>query len=464
MVGYAWHGRHLTRHAATQAVVHRLSVLGCKCFSKPVFRVGLHPQRAMRQCMQWAANMGVPCDGVVFADNTVTGYGTTGRLWKVKYMPTVDFAVHRAFDDIFELMLRTGRNVMQSLHRFRDNRFEYILPVLLQAPPDVKLQDGDVVEVALEVVRMETTNTAFVTFPSMHVREAGKTPNFLIGGMDLAANGMTVNHFLRQGCSVLMRVLLGGPVRRMRNCFLKECLGHIHPSYVLEIGGGCGGDVAMWSGATAVEIIDVVEPDTSAIDEYKRRLCHAFHGTEHKQTVVLPDGRRFRFHATEIFSLPTHVARRGCDLAVLYFCISQIVGNDTDMDALLGGLFKSRGIKHVVVAAHDHVAIGLPNEDDHVMCQMIRSSGCSDHPMLCTCEHGNGKTARLLTKVEGSRMANGIEENVFSVDRFLDRVQCYSQRAGNHGLHHRVWWPYKEVESAHWLLRTMAFVHLTSLS
>ena len=41
-VGYAWHGRHITRHAAAQAVVHRLSILGlksgffCRSTQKPV--------------------------------------------------------------------------------------------------------------------------------------------------------------------------------------------------------------------------------------------------------------------------------------------------------------------------------------------------------------------------------------------------------------------------------------------
>ena len=42
----------------------------------------------------------------------------------MKYVPTIDYAVYRAFADVYELMLRTtgtGTRV-QSLHRFSDGR------------------------------------------------------------------------------------------------------------------------------------------------------------------------------------------------------------------------------------------------------------------------------------------------------------------------------------------------------
>ena len=43
---------------------------------------------------------------------------------EVKYVPTIDYAVYRAFADVYELMLRTTGtgNRVQSLHRFSDHR------------------------------------------------------------------------------------------------------------------------------------------------------------------------------------------------------------------------------------------------------------------------------------------------------------------------------------------------------
>lgn len=42
----------------------------------------------------------------------------------MKYVPTIDYAVYRAFADVYELMLRTTGtgNRVQSLHRFSDHR------------------------------------------------------------------------------------------------------------------------------------------------------------------------------------------------------------------------------------------------------------------------------------------------------------------------------------------------------
>jgi hypothetical protein len=57
----------------------------------------------------------------------------------------------------------------------------------------LELSDGDVVELGLSVDRDWDSRQATVHFPTMHVRERGKTPNCLVGGMDLAANGMTLD-------------------------------------------------------------------------------------------------------------------------------------------------------------------------------------------------------------------------------------------------------------------------------
>ena len=455
---YARKGRYHTRHTAMLAVTRRLRDAGVPCFAKPMFPVGINPQLAIRRCLQWSQDANVPCDGVVFVSNQVIGYGTLSRLWKVKHVPTIDFSVHRAFDDVYELMLRSSQGTVQSLHRFRDDRCEYVLPVLLQPPVGVQLCDGDVVELGIQVQR---DAVARVSFPTMHVRESGKSPNYLLGGMDLTANAMNVSAFLRPECPFLMRILLRGAVREARNAFLSYTLSIIQPCHVMEIGGGCGGDASVWVGTPNLEIVDVIEPDREAVAEYKRRLMDRFDGTPHRQTVVLADGQRFRFHALPLFDINPSVARQGCDVAVLYFSISQIVSNDTDIDALLAGLFLSRGIPNVVIGMHDHTVMGLPPQDSQVSCTVLQSSGCSRHPMVCECVGGNGRTARLQTTITGSAMANGIEENVFALDRFLQRVEAFQQRRS---LCVRTWWPYRGTPSAHWLLGTMVFVWLSSVT
>lgn len=56
----------------------------------------------------------------------------------------------------------------------------------------------------------------------------------------------------------------------------------------MEIGGGRGGDAMMWVRHPTVELVDVIEPDETAVCEYQRRLAQSFHGVPHKHTVVLP--------------------------------------------------------------------------------------------------------------------------------------------------------------------------------
>ena len=193
---YTLHGQLETRHAAVQAIVRRLGLATVRC--KPFYAVEPHPHRALEACVSWAKATHVPCDGVVFADASRPGYCAQGpRLWKVKHVPTIDFALHRVpgGQAVFELMLRGAPGCVQSLHRFRSSHdgFEYRLPVLLAPPLGLELSDGDVVELGLSVDRDWDSRQATVHFPTMHVRERGKTPNCLVGGMDLAANGMTLD-------------------------------------------------------------------------------------------------------------------------------------------------------------------------------------------------------------------------------------------------------------------------------
>ena len=205
----------------------------------------------------------------------------------------------------------------------------------------------------------------------MQMRESGKPPNFLIGGMNLTANRMNVEELLHPHGSLLMRSLLQGPVRFTRNLFLRHvftmhglhvcpCIGsaYIQPHHVMEIGGGCGGDCPIWCNDSKVHIVDVVEPDTVCIQEYQRRLTTSFAGKARtrvalcdvallqSRNVVSVKHKEFRFHPCPVFDLTPDVCQRGVDLVLLYFSISQIVSCDSDTFALLGGLFLSRNVSH----------------------------------------------------------------------------------------------------------------------
>ena len=474
VVNYVNYGRYVSRYVAMCNIIRWLIRLNCPCSFKPIFHVDEAPHMAIHQCMKWAQAQRVPCDGVVFVANTQV-YASARRLWKVKYTPTIDFLLQHAYADVFELMLRSSGTLVQSLHRFSDGVTEYTLPVLVRPPDGASLTTGDVVEVSVHVQRPSLdASVASVDFPTMHIRERGKQANCLLGGMDLTARGarpfpgygrglisMSVHALVQPDCPHLLRSILSGPVRRARNSFLQGVLTRTQPSWILEIGGGCGGDAAQWASHTSVLQVDVVEPSPASVQEYQRRLVDVHGGVQHRQAIALPDGRCFRFHAKEVFDLDPAVARRGCDLAVLFFSLSQIVADDTDLDALLGGLFVSRQIRNVIIAVHDHLVDPQLPHRDGVVCTMLRSSGCSVHPLVCRCPGGNGRAGRLRITVLGSTMANGIDEFAFSVEHFLERLRVFESRhpeLGRIDVHQ--WMPWGPGE-AHWLLRSLAFLWIT---
>ena len=128
-------------------------------------------------------------------------------------------------------------------------------------------------ELGLRVRRDANTNTAMVSFLSMQIRESGKQANFLLGGMDLAANGIHVDAFLQPGGQMLMCSLLQGAVRHVRNWYLRQVLfgmlpygsllsqAQLKPKHIMEIGGGRGGDASAWCNAASVCAVDVIEPN-----------------------------------------------------------------------------------------------------------------------------------------------------------------------------------------------------------
>ena len=107
------------------------------------------------------------------------GYLIPDRIWKLKDVPTIDFTLCAipGHQKRFELMLRAGEGVLQSLHAFRhvyddaDSVEPYRLPVLVEGNG---LQAGQVVELGVRIQKQRN-----VSFPTMQIRESLKQPNFL---------------------------------------------------------------------------------------------------------------------------------------------------------------------------------------------------------------------------------------------------------------------------------------------
>lgn len=78
------------------------------------------------------------------------------------------------------------------------------------------------------------------------------------------------------------------------------------------------------------------------------------------------------------------------------------------------------GIRHLAIAAHDHtIDLDLP-DGDGVVCRIVssecvpkritalsqRSSGCSIHPLLCSCPQRTQRYAQINTQIVGSSTAD----------------------------------------------------------
>lgn len=160
----------------------------------------------------------------------------------------------------------------------------------------------------LEVLTDPITGT--VEYPTARRREKGKQPNFIRAVVDVVSAGLSMDQLCLPVSGHLPRVCIGGPLRFFRRGFLmlpglaaavvrpgnsrRGCLPAIVAAFfcssgsfhstgagrtVPEVGGGSGGDAASWLGSPSVLSVDVVEPDSQAVDEYIRRLVCSFNGT-----------------------------------------------------------------------------------------------------------------------------------------------------------------------------------------
>jgi hypothetical protein len=410
------------------------------------------PHKSLQLCRTWATATQVPCDGVVFVDARISGYGgTTPRLWKLKDTPSIDFSVYSVSDchsdgrqqRIYELMLRGPSNTILSLHRFncRCHGNEYCMPVLFRCPVESPpLQNGQVVEMGCRI----TDGT--VRFLSMQPREVGKQANFIWAAMDIVHASYDVEGFLRPDDGTLLRLCIQGPLREVRNAFIGSVIQQSNAHSILEIGGGVGGDLHTWLGTNGLTRIMVVDPDSNALEEYTRRL--AAMGNEQRP--------QFTFHPYGILDLPLCVGM-DADCAVLHFSITQIVGCGRDAHRLIYALCRERHIRWVVIVVHDHLATGLPDPIDPcgVRCEVVQSTGCAEHPLLaCECGGLCRKSATLRTRFAGTRMASDIHEYAFSSEAFLSAAAVVIPE-----MKFRLVRPFSD--RGHWVLRSLTLIVIT---
>lgn len=248
-----------------------------------------------------------------------------------------------------------------------------------------------------------------------------------------------------------------------------------------------------------------------AVEEYKRRLLQSFHGVPYKKNVVLPSGKRFRFHTVPVFDLAPSIAHHGCDLAVMSFSISQIVHDDTNqvttwwcnllrMPMPCWVACSSAGIRAVCFRAALLTAFTIwpsPHTITPPMsnCPPVTASFAGLHPAsvcLCAsprCDHARRGAACTLCCVRVPTTPTGMPrsthrlwgprprihkavsmdtvmypaswKNAFCLQRFPSRLDVFQQRHPSHRCTVRVWKHWSSVAGAHWLLRSLVFMWIS---
>lgn len=129
----------------------------------------------------------------------------------------------------------------------------------------------------------------------------------------------------------------------------------------------------------------------------------------------------------------------------------------------------------MAVAAHDHTIMNgsLPDggrnrtpfwlcrkgdDRDGVECIVERGTDCPLHPLVCPCL---GTTARLRTRIAGSRMADGITEHAFSVEMVQRALTRFRERHQTRAVQMRRFLPlpwHANNDTLHWLLRSLTLL------
>lgn len=277
--------------------------------------------------------------------------------------------------------------------------------------------------------------------------------------MDIVHARCTVSHLLSPGNPTLTRVCIEGPLRTWKNDIIHRTMARCRPRSVLELGGGRGGDAHHWARAAAdgtLRRLTVVDVDGDSLREYARRLRSSHHAVEWSDGFWLPApqdwGCEVRLHQGDARTVPPEwCGADPPDLVVLSFSVSQMVGGQADADALLQHLFGVLAARAVLFVVHDHVVAGLPTaRDGGVTLKVVESPSCGDDALWCPAHH---QGALLETTVDGSTLAQGIREWACHGGALIRAAPPTATVEEER--------PYGSDPDAHWLLRSLAAIHIT---
>lgn len=217
-----------------------------------------------------------------------------------------------------------------------------------------------------------------------------------------------------------------------------------------------------------------------ALDEYRRRLF-----TTHRACSVLQGGpihaqrkRTFCLYEADARRLPDGLGE-GADLAVMGFCVSQVLDGPAAAVPFVRSLLRDRRIPRLAIIAHDHAIMPDANEDDDdgVDIQALADAsppqptrtGVHGRPVgpwrWCPLDHVHdpgscGRAVRLRTRLAGTTLAADVVEHAFDAEAFVRELR----RSGPHmawrihlrrPFHH-------DAQPRHWLLRSLVLITVTA--
>lgn len=279
--------------------------------------------------------------------------------------------------------------------------------------------------------------------------------------MDIVHAQCSVARLLERDNPVLNRVCIEGPLRQWKNAMLRQGLGVIRPERVVELGAGRGGDSHAWVHCDTIRHLDVVDVDAESLAEYARRLRHSYHaegGNDPGEWWVPANAMRSHWLAVRLHTADAvrwtvdEDVGLGTTLVVLSFSLSQMFGTVADTLAFAQRLLGAGGAAHhILLIVHDHLNGGLPPPADSGVRVEIVAPTCCEASWWCDA-HGRG--ARVRTHVLGSTLARGIEEWVCH----SGALEAACRGAGMRVITSR---PFVREGGAHWLLRSLAMLHLS---
>lgn len=407
--------------------------------SKPFLSHSMSPNFALKNCIRWAINNRIPCDGIIISSASAN-YWANNAL-KLKFQPTVDYYLHGKNPSIrragvYQLMLRADATRLVSVTK--TNTGGHILPVCVTLPEYIEKDlNGRVIEIS-----MEKDNNDGLCCTLSTIREVNKNPNYVQTAHDIVDNLMAVPY--TNNSTDRLVVQAGGiqsvmsHIRQFKWQFFLDASFQWNqsPFVLIDIGGGNGGDVHKWLsiGTTNKNLreIVVIEPSSEAVQEYESRLnnlcmhhnCNRVWYTKSGCKLSILFGTlQSNLHALEEYHYIPIVF-------VFSFSITQVFEKLVDFDNFLQRF--SHSDNKVVILMHSYTDSQIPTDSS------------TTHDVSWS----NITNRRHNITISGTKLASGITETRFDAADLFE-IGCTS------GWRVRVrTWPVI-YDKLHWLLRSL---------